>query len=233
MADYLRVRNWSRFQHYRDRNPPWIKLHWEMLASEDWTMLADASKLLAVVCMLVASRNNGMVPDNPAYLKRVAYLDKTPNLKPLIDCGFLEKMQADASESKQKQADATTETEGETETEKELSPPDGGFPDLKRLPKNGHGREYPEPFGAFWEIWPANENDTKASAYMAWRKAVRSGIDPETLYGGACKQAELIEAKPQRPRIHVQTWINREGWTASYEQGGGIESLIAYARNVQ
>jgi len=23
----LRVKNWGKFQHYKDRNPPWIKLH--------------------------------------------------------------------------------------------------------------------------------------------------------------------------------------------------------------
>lgn len=109
MTGQLRVRNWHEFQHYKDRNPPWIKLHFALLASEDWVTLADASKLLAVVCMLIASRNNGMVPNNPAYLKRVAYLDKAPNLKPLIECGFLEKVQADASESKQMLADARPE----------------------------------------------------------------------------------------------------------------------------
>ena len=24
----LRVKNWKKFQHYKDRNPPWIKLQW-------------------------------------------------------------------------------------------------------------------------------------------------------------------------------------------------------------
>jgi hypothetical protein len=28
---YLRVKNWSEFQHYKDRNPPWIKLHRTLL----------------------------------------------------------------------------------------------------------------------------------------------------------------------------------------------------------
>ncbi|URK87750.1 hypothetical protein LP421_07895 [Rhizobium sp. RCAM05350] len=111
----LKVKNWEQFQHYKDRNPPWIKLHFALLASEDWVTLDDASKLLAVVCMLIASRNNGMVPNNPAYLKRVAYLNKAPNLKPLIECGFLEEplavdstLQADDSAL---QADARPETE--------------------------------------------------------------------------------------------------------------------------
>jgi len=118
MTEFFRVKNWRRFQHYKDRNPPWIKLHVEILQSQDWVMLADASKLLAVVCMIIASRNEGMVPNSPAFLKRIAYLDKEPNLKPLIECGFLEKLQADASECKQQIANARPETY-RTETEKE------------------------------------------------------------------------------------------------------------------
>jgi hypothetical protein len=98
---HYRIKNWTQFQHYKDRSPEWIKLHFAILASEDWTMLADASKLLAIVCMLVASRHGGMVPNKPAYLKRVAYLDSEPDLAPLISCGFLEIPQADASEPEQ------------------------------------------------------------------------------------------------------------------------------------
>ena len=97
MTDYLEIRNWDQFQHYRHRSPPWIKLHRDILASEDWVMLADASKLLMVVCMLVAAKFDGRVPNNPHYFKRVAYLDKMPDLTPLIETGFLVKLQADAS----------------------------------------------------------------------------------------------------------------------------------------
>jgi hypothetical protein len=107
----LIVKNWERFQHYKDRNPPWIKLHYEIMTSQDWVMLADASKLLAIVCMMIASRNEGRVPNNPHYVKRVAYLDKLPDFKPLIDCGFLEISLADASGCKHMLADARPETE--------------------------------------------------------------------------------------------------------------------------
>lgn len=93
----LRIRNWAKFQHYKDRNPPWIKLHVEILSSEDWVTLDDASKLLAIACMVIAAKHDGEVPDNPGYIKRVAYLEQLPNLEPLIECGFFEKPQADAS----------------------------------------------------------------------------------------------------------------------------------------
>lgn len=105
---FYAIKNWSQFQHYKDRNPTWIKMHFALLASEDWVMLDDASKLLAVVCMLVASRHEGKVPNKPAYLKRIAYLDQVPDLQPLIECGFLSETLAPASIS---QATARPETE--------------------------------------------------------------------------------------------------------------------------
>jgi hypothetical protein len=51
--------------------------------------------------MLIASRNDGHVPVDVDYIKRVAYLDGTPDLKPLVDSGFLI---ADDSTCKQEQA---------------------------------------------------------------------------------------------------------------------------------
>jgi hypothetical protein len=110
---------------YRDRNPPWIKLHWALLSSRDWVALDDASRVLAIACMLVASRNEGLVPVDPTYIKRVAYLNQTPNFKPLIECGFLESASTMLADARLETEGARPETETETykkETEKESTP---------------------------------------------------------------------------------------------------------------
>lgn len=114
-----RVRNWSQFQHYKKRNPPWIKLHFELLSSRDWVMLDDASRLLAIACMLVASRHNGEVPDDPEYIRRVAHLDRVPNLKPLIKCGFIESQAFACKPLANACAIDREETERESETQTE------------------------------------------------------------------------------------------------------------------
>lgn len=93
----LTIKNWSEFQHYKKRCPPWIKLHWAMLSSEDWSVLSDTDRLILIVCLMIGSQFDGRIPDDPDYIKRVAYLRRKPNLKPLIDCGFLIEPQADAS----------------------------------------------------------------------------------------------------------------------------------------
>lgn len=109
--DYLRVRNWRGFQHYKDRDPPWIKLHFSLLSSTDWVSLDDASRVLAIACMLVASRNNGCVPVDKSYLRRLAYLSVDPDFKPLIDCGFLEYASNTLADASKMQANASPETE--------------------------------------------------------------------------------------------------------------------------
>jgi len=84
-----RIKNWKEFQHYKTRNPPWIKLHFTTLSSEDWVMLDNDSRVLAIACMLIASRHEGCVPNNPEYIQRLAYLDKKPDFSNLLKIGFL------------------------------------------------------------------------------------------------------------------------------------------------
>ncbi len=65
MGNY-RVKDWHKFQHFKDRRPPWIKLYRELLDDPDWhTLDAEASKVL-VMLWLIASEDpdqNGWLPD--------------------------------------------------------------------------------------------------------------------------------------------------------------------------
>ena len=132
MAHY-RIANWGAHQHYKKRNPPWIKLHREMLSSRTWVALDDSSRVLAVACMLLAAASGNEIPTDPAYVRRVAYLNTEPDFAPLLAVGFLElqeesgpivnnasNMQAGASAL---QADARPETEAETEADGGKKPP--------------------------------------------------------------------------------------------------------------
>ncbi|KQQ70902.1 hypothetical protein ASF70_18820 [Rhizobium sp. Leaf321] len=214
--DQLKVKNWEQFQHYRDRNPPWIKLHFALLASEDWVTLDDASKLLAVVCMLIASRNNGMVPNNPAYLKRVAYLDKLPKLKPLIDCGFLQIAHADASvlqaDASALQADARPETETDTEDKDSSSsqpPAAKGNEAVSR--RKALEAEFND---TFWPAYPRKVE--KKDALKAFQKA-RTAASLETIMDGLrAFAAEVAGKEPQFIR-HAAKFLNGESWNNATE----------------
>lgn len=88
-----KISNWGDYQHYKDRCPPWIKLHHSLITSEVWVMGDDASRSLAVACMLLASRDNandGSFNGDPEYIKRFAYLNSKPDFNHLIKHGFIE-----------------------------------------------------------------------------------------------------------------------------------------------
>jgi len=175
----LRIRNWRQFQQYNDRCPPWIKLHREILQSEDWVMWDDASRVLAVACMLLASRTeDGTLPANPAYIKRAAYLNTDPNLQPLINCGFLE-LDGDASIVYEALASCTTETEKRQSREETEKTPKQRFtpPTLDQVRTHCTAKGYtfdPESFVAYYTAngWKVGRSSMKSweAACVTWQK---------------------------------------------------------------
>jgi hypothetical protein len=86
---YYTIKNWREFQHYKDRNPPWIKLHRTLLDDYEFACLQDASKLHLMLIWLLGSQLEGRIPDDPGFLKRKLGLNKEPDLKILENHGFL------------------------------------------------------------------------------------------------------------------------------------------------
>jgi len=91
--EYLRVRNWERFQHYRDRMPPWIKFHNSVLEDEAIATLPDTAKAHLVGIWLLASRLGNRIPNSPAFVGARINATEAVNLKLLTERGFLEREQ--------------------------------------------------------------------------------------------------------------------------------------------
>ena len=58
---YIVVHNWERFQHYRDRNPLWIKVYARLLQDPAYLRLSLAGKGLLTVIWLTYSQQNCVV----------------------------------------------------------------------------------------------------------------------------------------------------------------------------
>ena len=61
----IRIKNWSKFQHFKDRKPPWIKLYRDLLDDRSWYELSDSAAKLLVSLWLLASEDknsNGELP---------------------------------------------------------------------------------------------------------------------------------------------------------------------------
>jgi hypothetical protein len=119
----LRPKNWSEYQHYKDRNPPWIKLHRDLLNDRDFMCLPIASKAIAPLLWLLASEEkSGDFNANVAELAfRLRMTEKEINdgLKPLISKGFFVNASGVLAVCEQL---AIPETERETEKEVEKKP---------------------------------------------------------------------------------------------------------------
>jgi hypothetical protein len=88
-AGYIYVNDWDRFQHYKDRRPPWIKNYVDLLDDEDYHDLgAPERALLHGLWMLAAVRGNGRVTADPGYLRSQLVLRKLP-LSALVDAGWI------------------------------------------------------------------------------------------------------------------------------------------------
>jgi len=114
-------KNWNTFQHYRDRCPPWIKLHREILNDKEFMCLPLASKAIAPLLWLLASESkDGQFDasiDELSFRLRITNKEVEEGLKPLINNGFF----IDASTMLApclQVARPERETERETETEK-------------------------------------------------------------------------------------------------------------------
>jgi len=85
-------KNWVKFQHYKHRSPPWIKLHRDILDDFDWWSLPIASRAIAPCLWLLAScEENGefdATPEKLAFRFRMTEKDVQLAIKPLIDNGY-------------------------------------------------------------------------------------------------------------------------------------------------
>ena len=98
---YLRVRNFDAFQHYKERNPIWIKLYCSLLDDYDFAQLSDETKFHAVGLMLLASRLNNKFPDDELWLRAKINAEKRIDLEKLLEIEFLEVAETEKSGKKQ------------------------------------------------------------------------------------------------------------------------------------
>lgn len=119
-APRISVKNWKKFQHFRDRRPPWIKLYRDILDDPEWFALSGDEAKLLVMLWVIASESDGYLPD----IKRISFRCRVDidvcksliaKLQHWLDIPSIsERCQHDAPE---------TEGEGETERETETDTP--------------------------------------------------------------------------------------------------------------
>lgn len=80
----------ERMQHYRDRNPPWVKLHTELLDSYAFGSLPDATKAHAMGLILLAARNGNKLPWDSCWIGQRLQATAPVDLNALLAAGWIE-----------------------------------------------------------------------------------------------------------------------------------------------
>ena len=183
----MRIKNWNKFQHFKDRKPPWVKLYRDLLDDIDWHELdAQASKVL-VMLWLIASEEDGNIPATKTLAFRLRMTEKQT-----IDC--LNKLshwleQDDISViSEQYQSDSLeTETEAYKEKEKET-------------------KKMQAPDGVSLDVWESFVAQRKASRAVITETVIKS-IQREASKAGWTLEQALAECAARGWRGFKAEWV--------------------------
>ncbi len=199
----LIIRNWSSFQSYKDRNPPWLRLHKNLLDNYEFhQMSANARALLPMLWLLASDDSDpksGMIRigyEAITFRLRMSTKDFQSGLRECIKAEFI-------IEEKQQVTDLSrnchSETETETETETDISCN----------------------FDEFWKSYPTRQgSNPKKAAQDKFTAVVKKGIDAQEIIKGAKNyRAQMKAAGNSETQFVAQavTWLNQERWKDDYQ----------------
>ena len=196
-GEWYYVKNWWKFQHYRDRCPPWIKLHETFLYDPAVQELSETNRYRLVVLWLVASKLEGRCPVQAAYIARTWGLHRhscaAHALAQFEVKGLISKQDIRGERRSSARPETETEAERERETEKNPLPPK-------------HEPPIPPGFDAFWNAYPKKVG--KPKALQAFKRQVKGRLT-ELMAG-----LERWKAYWTDPQYipHPATFLNDRRW---------------------
>jgi len=130
----MKIKNWSKFQHFKDRRPPWVKLYRDLLDDMEWHDLDPLSSKVLVTLWLLASEDDeqqGKLPN----IKTLSWRLRLPQ-EQVLNCinklsHWLERDDINLISSGYQDDLPETETERETKKETEIISPPTGEPESK------------------------------------------------------------------------------------------------------
>jgi len=208
MSSKAIVKNWTEFQHYKDRNPPWVKLHRKLLDDFKFSKLPIASKALAPMLWLLAAEtmDGSITADEEELAHRLRWklADVKAGLSPLFEMGFLI-LASKPIAPRQQVATPETETEGDIKA--------------KALVPSAPSESL---FEKFWQTYPARPGKPKVGKKPCATKWKARKLDTiaDKILGNVEWQKkhnrEWIEGFAPNPEVY----INQDRWADGQTLGG-------------
>lgn len=102
----FKVKNWSSFQSYKDRRPPWVRLHKDLIDNFEFQkMSADARALLPMLWLMASEDKeptSGMLRfgyETVSFRLRLPEKTVTAAIREIINAGFVEQMDSENTPS--------------------------------------------------------------------------------------------------------------------------------------
>lgn len=178
----LAVKNWERFQHYKDRDPPWVKLYRDLLTSESWVLGTDLSRVVQVASTLLAPRYENKIPYRFDLLKQVMTLKCTEGafkkaVDYLVESKFLEIQEVTEQTKVVEQSASKTLATCTTETEQRREDQSREETEQKQ---NGHQSALPTDVTGVFEHWKREHGHPKSQLDEKRLKLIRVALKSYT-----------------------------------------------------
>ena len=209
----LKVKDWAKFQHFKDRKPPWIKLYRDVLDDIQWHELPGDDAKLLVMLWLIASENEGELPPSKELAFRLRMTEKAlkssvsrlshwlrqDDIKPITDNATISTEHPEGYQGDSSAIPLTRSQETETETETERR------------------------FELFWKAYPKHVS----------RETAKKAFGKQKINGEFQAILDDIEAKSKSQQWlknsgefipHPATYLNQRRWEDEgvSEQSHGI-----------
>lgn len=219
MSTILRIRNLERFQHYKHRTPPWIKLYQDLLDVYEFSRLPDHTRFHAIALLLLASRMDNELPDDSSWLQARIGAKTRVDIDALLGAKWLERvdLQGTLAEcvqgASQLQADCARdaresrgeESRGETYTQSAS----------KLLAPSLLRKEFAE---EFWPRYPRKVSMDDAE--KAYAKARRRGATKEAILAGLERAQQNWVGRELDKIPYAASWLNKGGHKDQVGRGG-------------
>ena len=222
---YLSVPNLDKNQHYKDRRPPWIKLHASLLQDYEFSLLTDAEKYQIIALWLLASQLDNKIPEDEGWLcgqiqAKKININKFKELRMLEnhDCNTLAECYQSALVETEAEAEAETETDKEARGET-----------LSESPPQRSICPYQKILALYHTILPelpsvVDLTDKRKKAISARWKNGMNGLDNWQAYFEHCRESKFLMGKVDPPRGRKQfladiDFLIREATIVSTQEG--------------
>ena len=203
MNQFFSIKNWEEFQHYKDRDPAWIKLYNRLLDDYAFGLLPDARKWHLIGIFLLASRHNNRVPRDPQWVSRKIGAQVAVDLALLERAGFLVMLETGVEQLASPEEEKRREETEEESMSAKADPSDlfSEDDDKKKTKLN-----YPASFEDFWHNYPTDPLMSKKKAYEQWRRL--AVVDRVSALAACGPFREFCHAHPTYRPVHALRFLS-------------------------